>query len=164
MYDTPEVQQAIRKAARKRQLDVTFLEVARSLAKLSHCRSFKVGAVLVKDGRILSTGYNGTPPGQVNCDDIFPDRADPAFDREKHHQWSNLHEIHAEANTLLWAAREGISVNGATLYCTTQPCDQCVKLLSMSGVVRVVYGEIYDKCTQDNPLLRDSGIVFEHIS
>ena len=167
MIDTPEVRAAIRKVERKRQLDVTFLEVARSMSKLSHCQSFKVGSVLVKDGRVLSTGYNGSPPGHVNCDDLFPNRADSSFDREKHHQWSNLHEIHAELNAILFAAKEGISINGATLYCTLQPCLQCCKNIIQAGIVRVVYSDVYDKNSDINAelkeFLEESGLSVEMI-
>ena len=77
------------------------------------------GAVIVKDGRILSTGYNGTPSGYINCCDYW----DNKYTKE-HHEWSKLYEIHAEMNAIIWAAREGISIKDATIYVTLEPCSE----------------------------------------
>lgn len=125
--------------------DEIFLLMAFAMASASHCVSRQVGALLVKDKRIISTGINGTPEGCPNCDEIFPPRRSPRFNRNLHHEFSTSNEIHAEMNTLLFKAKEGggYNLNGATLYCTTQPCNDCLKNLVQSGVSRIVYAENY---------------------
>lgn len=143
----------------QKEYDNTFLNIAHEISKLSKCVSHQVGAVIVRDGRILSTGYNGTPPGFVNCCDLFkkPHVYGPPqewADREAHHAWSNRHEAHAEINAICWAAKNGIAVDNSTLYCTLEPCDQCVKYLIMVGIKRVVYAKKYDKVSADENDLR----------
>ncbi|MBT5323050.1 MAG: dCMP deaminase, partial [Campylobacteraceae bacterium] len=85
--------------------DRNFINIAKELATASKCVSKQVGAVIVKDGRILSTGYNGTPPGHTNCCDHWNGKY-----TKDHHEWSKTYEIHAEMNAIIWAAREGISI------------------------------------------------------
>lgn len=123
--------------------DLTFLNIAHEFTLLSHCVSHRVGCVIVRDGRILSTGYNGTLPGYVNCDEVFPNYT--AEDRQKHFEWSSLHELHGEQNAIAHAAKNGIKLDGATLYCTLEPCMHCVKLIIPTGIKRIVYGSYYDK-------------------
>ena len=93
--------------------DTNFINIAKELATASKCVSKQVGAVIVKDGRILSTGYNGTPAGFINCCDHWNNEY-----TAEHHEWSKTYEIHAEMNAIIWAAREGISIEGATIYVT----------------------------------------------
>ena len=123
-----------------------FLNIASQMASLSHCVSHKVGAVIVKNNRIISTGINGTPSGVTNCDEIF----DSVFDRSQHHKFSEKYEIHAEMNAIINCAREGISCNGANIYCTLMPCQQCIKNLTMSGIKNIYYKDVYDIYTQDD--------------
>lgn len=136
--------------------DKVFLNIAKEISGLSKCVSHQVGAVIVRDGRILSTGYNGSPPGFKNCDEVFDKPADVSTweHREAHHTWSNRHEAHAEINAICWAAKNGIAVDNSTLYCTLEPCDQCVKYLTMVGIKRVVYAKKYDKVSADENDLR----------
>jgi dCMP deaminase len=131
---------------KRKDWDQIFLLMAFAMASGSHCVSRQVAALLVKNKRIISTGINGTPEGCQNCDDIFPSKRDPGFDRAAHHAFSSKNEIHAEMNALLFKARTGggYDLNGATLYCTTQPCDDCLKNIVQSGVTRIVYAESYD--------------------
>lgn len=136
----------------KTDWDEIFLLMAFAMASASHCVSRQVGALLVKDKRIISTGINGTPEGCQNCDEIFPPKSSPKFNREKHHEFSTVNEIHAEMNALLFKGKEGGGYNltGATLYCTTQPCNDCLKNLVQSGVSRIVYAESYSySCYSD---------------
>lgn len=125
--------------------DKLFIEIAEVLAKESKCVSLQVGAVLVKDNRIISIGYNGTVSGYNTCNESLQDGV---FNREDHTKWSDSHEIHAEMNAILFAAKSGISTNGCTLYCTHEPCDQCLKNIIQAGVKRVVFKEPYkaDRC------------------
>ena len=122
--------------------DQVFLKMAVELSTLSHCVSHKVGSLFVRDGRILTSGINGTPEGHENCDSIFNPQS---FDREAHHEWSNKHEIHAEMNGILHASKHGIALAGSTVYSTLQPCPECIKNLIPSGIVRVVFAKLYDK-------------------
>lgn len=144
--------QPIKRKTNKTDWDEIFLLMAFAMASASHCVSRQVGALLVKDKRIISTGINGTPEGCPNCDEIFPPRTSPQFNRAKHHEFSTANEIHAEMNALLFKGKEGGGYNltGATLYCTTQPCNECLKNLVQSGVSRIVYAESYSySCYSD---------------
>ena len=129
--------------------DRVFLNIAKEISGLSKCVSHQVGAVIVRDGRILSTGYNGSPPGFKNCDEVFEKPADVSAweHREAHHAWSNRHEVHGEENSVLYAAKNGIKLDGATLYCTLEPCFNCAKNMIAAGIKRIVYGKEYDKNT-----------------
>jgi len=159
--------------------DKTFIEIAEKFAEHSTCVKRKVGAVLVKDLRILSTGYNGTPSGLPNCGDIFRNGPNeiatkaifykndfPSSLNSKksyqgyyftHHEFSERYEIHAEQNCLSFAAKNGVSTDGCTLYVTTAPCVHCAKIIIASGIKNVVYKEIY-KNDMGIQLLTDAGI------
>lgn len=120
---------------------ITFLKMLEPFSKLSHCVSKQVSALIVKDGRIISTGINGTAPGYTNCDSIFDKNK---FNRAEHHAFSEKYEIHAEMNAILFAASKGISLNGATLYCNLFPCWNCIKNISVTGIKQIVYSTNYD--------------------
>lgn len=121
--------------------DEVFLNVAFEISKLSKCISYQVGCVLVKDKRIISIGYNGTPSGFTNCCDKFIGK----FDREIHHNWSSNFEVHAEMNCLLYACKNGICTDGTTMYLTMKPCHNCLKNIITAGVNKVYYKNEYDK-------------------
>jgi dCMP deaminase len=142
--------------------DKTFIEIAEKFAEQSTCVKRKVGAVLVKDLRILSTGYNGTPVGFCNCNEVFKYRDEKtgkinlstgviydnnfqlnAQDFITHHDFAERYEIHAEQNCLSFAAKNGVSTDGCTLYVTTAPCVHCAKIIIASGIKNVIYKEIY---------------------
>lgn len=123
--------------------DKLFMDVALQFASQSKCVSRKVGAVLVRGGRILSTGYNGSPPGWKNCCDRFVNYK--AYMREEHIEWSTANEVHAEMNALAWAAKEGTSTDRATIYTTVQPCSDCLKNMVAAGIIEVIYLEKYDR-------------------
>lgn len=147
------------------KLHKTFLRILNEFASLSHCVSKKVAAMAVKDGRIISTGINGTAPGYWNCDDLFDSTN---FDRSMHHEFSETYEIHAEMNMILYAAKNGISLNGATLYCSMQPCWNCIKHISVVGIKTVIYANEYDLIDeQKNKAIQDYctklGITLLHI-
>ena len=111
------------------KLDQVFINIAKEIGTLSHCTRSKVGAVLVKDGNVISFGYNGTPAGMDNgCEEnnVTKDEV-----------------IHAEMNAILKAAKSGNAVDGSTLYLSLSPCQNCCKLIIQSGIKRVVYLEAY---------------------
>ena len=97
-------------------------------SRASHCKRLQVGAVLAKDGRIISCGYNGTCPGDDNCCEDEEGNTLPTVS-------------HAEANAILFCARNGIETFNCTLYSTVSPCVECAKLIVTAGIVRVVYIE-----------------------
>lgn len=127
-----------------------FLEVASTISKMSKCVSYQVGAVIVKDGRIISTGYNGTPAGYMNCCERFP-HYNPTIDRDEHRQFSDKFELHAELNAILYAARHGASIEGATLYCTVEPCINCAKNMTQSGIKEIYFSRVYDRNFEIRP-------------
>lgn len=142
----------------------TFLNIAKEISNLSHCVSHKVGVVLVKDGRILSTGINGTPAGFKNCDEVFDEKD---FSREEHHRFSENYEIHAETNAILFAAQNDISIKGATLYSTLHPCNHCLKMICNSGIKEIYYSDEYDLFDYDadiKNMLTMCGVHLHHIS
>lgn len=116
----------------KKQLkyDIAYLRMAREWAKLSHCERKQVGALIVKDRMIISDGYNGTPSGFEN----------PCEDDEGYTKW---YVLHAEANAILKIAGSTQSCEGATLYLTLSPCQNCAKLIHQAGIKRVVYVDKY---------------------
>lgn len=126
-----------------------FIEVLAALSKKSKCVSRKVGALLVKEGRIISTGYNGTISGVKNCCDHFTDN----YNKDEHHSWSLKNEIHAEQNAIAMAAKHGISINGCTCYSSLQPCNSCLLLLIQSGITKIYYTETYEKSDYHSSLI-----------
>ena len=141
--------------------DKNFINIATEIASASKCVSKKVGAVIVKDGRILSTGYNGTPPGYTNCNQYWNNQY-----TKEHHEWSKTYEIHAEMNAIIWAAREGISIKDATIYVTLEPCSECSKNLIASGIRRVVYEKSYEYTNSKivSDFIKANGVLIEQIS
>ncbi|MEO0019284.1 MAG: cytidine/deoxycytidylate deaminase family protein [candidate division WOR-3 bacterium] len=129
------------KKVKRKGWDDYFLAIARLVAERSTCLRRKVGAVLVRDKRILCTGYNGAPHGLPHCDKAGCLRAKlhiPAGERIE-----ICRGIHAEQNTLVQAAAFGIGVSGATLYCTHAPCITCAKMLINAGIREFVIAEDY---------------------
>ena len=113
--------------------DEYFMSIAQVVATRSTCPRKYVGAVLVRNRTILSTGYNGSIRGMPHCSDVG-------------HMMENDHcvaTIHAEANAILQAAKNGVMIDGATLYVTASPCWNCFKASVNAGVVRICYGEFY---------------------
>ncbi len=118
--------------------DTNFLNIAYELATASKCVSRHTWAVIAKDGRIVSTWYNGTPSGYTNCCDHF----DWKYTSD-HHDWSYKFEIHAEMNAIVWAARNWIKIEWATIYSTYQPCFDCTRAIIAAGLTKIVYREKY---------------------
>jgi len=124
--------------------DKAYLRMAHEWAKLSHCSRKKVGAIIVKDGIIISDGYNGTPSGFDNC----------CENEEGETQW---YVLHAEANAILKLSRSHNSGHGSTLYITLSPCKECSKLVLQAGITRVIFTKGY-KDSAGIDFLKDAGI------
>ncbi|MBN1254523.1 MAG: cytidine/deoxycytidylate deaminase family protein [Deltaproteobacteria bacterium] len=121
--------------------DEYFIEIARLVVSRSTCLRRQVGAVLVKDKKILATGYNGAPSGLPHCLDVGCLRDELKIPSGERHELCR--GLHAEQNAIIQAAYYGVSINGATLYCTNLPCIICTKMLINAGIQRVVFEEGY---------------------
>lgn len=128
-----------------------FMEAARLFSARGTCERAVVGAVIVKDGRIISTGYNGAPAGLDHCTDVGCDTAvDGSCQRA----------IHAETNAIAFSAKEGISTKDTTMYSTVAPCKNCAMLIVNAGIKKVVY-QIPYKNTTGLVLLKKAGVETE---
>jgi dCMP deaminase len=114
-----------------------FMEITELVAKRSTCIRRSVGAVIVKDKRILSTGYNGAPSGIRHCIDIGCLREKLGVESGQRHELCR--GIHAEQNSIIQAAYHGASIKGADLYCTNLPCSICAKMIINAGIKTIYY-------------------------
>jgi dCMP deaminase len=124
-----------------------FMSITRMVAKRTTCLRRGVGAILVKDKRILATGYNGAPAGLKHCAEVGCLREDSSIPSGTRHELCR--GLHAEQNVIIQAAYHGIAIKGATLYCTNKPCVICSKMLINAGIKRIVYEEGYDDPLSD---------------
>ncbi len=137
-----------------------FIEVAKLIAKKSSCTRRQIGAVIVKDNMIISTGYNGTPRGIKNCNEGGCERCNnPSVA-----SGANLHEcicVHAEENAIVQAAYQGISTNSATLFTSFCPCLYCAKTIVNAGIKKVYYNEAYTMDEATIKLFKQAGVEIE---
>jgi len=132
-----------------------FIGIARLVSKRSTCIRRKVGAVIVRDKRILATGYNGAPTGLSHCEKTGCIREKMQVPSGQRHELCR--GLHAEQNAIIQAAYHGISIRGSILFCTTLPCSICLKMLINSGIREIIYEEGYpDDLTE--ALLEESDI------
>ncbi len=140
--------------------DEYFMAIVDDVATRSTCCRRKVGAILVKDKRVIATGYNGGPTGLAHCLDIGCLRQKLNIPSGQQHELCR--GVHAEQNAIIQAARYGVHTDGSILYCTTQPCAQCTKMLLNAGVTEIVFREGYpDGLALE--LLNESQITFRKI-
>jgi dCMP deaminase len=124
--------------------DKVYMRMAIEWSNLSHCKRLKVGALIVKDGMIISDGFNGSPTGFDNeCEDCDNN--------------TNWYVLHSESNAILKCAKNGVSCKDATIYLTHSPCKDCSKLIYQSGIKRIVYNQIY-RDSKGIEFLKDCGI------
>lgn len=129
------------------------MQVARTVATRATCPRASVGAVIVREHRILTTGYNGAPRGVAHCSDIGCEMvADHC-----------VRSTHAEANAVVQGALHGVGLADATAYCTHQPCVNCAKLLISAGIARIVYDAPYTDLFAQS-LLAEAGVALVHFS
>jgi dCMP deaminase len=129
-----------------------YMELAEKLATRSHCVKAQVGAVLTKDTRIISLGYNGPPAGTHNCDQEWPVVGCP-----RDSKGSCSLALHAEQNAILYAAKNNVSMQGATLYITLSPCIACARVIFTTGIKKVYFKDSY---ANFKGLISDEGVDF----
>ena len=138
--------------------DEYFMEMAELARKRSTCLRRHVGAVIVKDNRVIATGYNGAPKGIRHCEETGCLRQQLNVPSGKMHELCR--GLHAEQNAIIQAACMGSSIEGGTLYCTTQPCVICTKMIINAGIKRVVIKESYpDALAQE--MAAEAGLVID---
>jgi dCMP deaminase len=118
-----------------------FMEITKLVAKRSTCIRRQVGAILVKDKKILATGYNGAPAGMEHCVDVGCLRAERNIPSGERHELCR--GLHAEQNAIIQAAYHGVSIKGSRLFCTNLPCSICIKMIINAGIRTVVYLDGY---------------------
>ncbi|MEA4978205.1 MAG: cytidine/deoxycytidylate deaminase family protein [Methanomassiliicoccaceae archaeon] len=136
--------------------DEYFMSMAKLVATRSTCIRRQVGAVVVKEKRVLSTGYNGAPKGSRHCEELGCIREILDVPSGTRHELCR--GVHAEQNAVVQAAYFGVSVKDASIYTTTYPCSMCAKIIINAGITEIVYGEGYpDNLSKD--LLEESGLI-----
>ena len=136
-------------------VDEYFMEIARLAAQRSTCMRRKVGAVIVKNKRILATGYNGVPKGIEHCTDRECIRTELGVPTGERHELCR--GIHAEQNAIIQAAIFGISVQDGVIYATNYPCSFCTKMIINAGLTEVIYDKEYES-QLSTALFRESGV------
>jgi dCMP deaminase len=135
------------KKSKIERYDNLYMDIAKRVSEMSYDEDTKVGAVIVKDGNIISMGWNGTPSGFPNqCKDSSTGRTLPIV-------------IHAEANAICKLARSSTDGQGATLYTTLSPCTECTKLILQSGITNVVVGQAYEKDMVGYSILNNKNMI-----
>jgi dCMP deaminase len=136
----------------KPSFDHIFMNLATDLSQRSHCVKAHVGAVLTRDTRIISIGYNGPPAGTHNCDEEWP-----GVGCARDSKGSCSLALHAEENAILYAVKNGTRLEGATLYTTLSPCLPCARLIYSAGITQVYYDKSY---AEYKGLASDEGVDF----
>jgi dCMP deaminase len=137
--------------------DEYFIGLVREVAKRATCDRGKSGCIVVRDKRIICTGYVGSPPGMPHCDEaghLMKQMIDDTGKASNH----CVRTIHAEQNAICQAARHGTPLDGSTLYCTMEPCRTCAMLIISSGVVRVVAERMYHAAQESRELFAAAGV------
>jgi len=152
------------KSLKRPSWDVYFMKLAYLVTERADCTRRQVGAVIVRDYRIISTGYNGTPHGIKNCSEGGCERCSKRDRKEI--DWFEYEEscvcIHAEQNAIIQAAYQGISTKGATIYSTASPCSTCAKLIINAGINKVIFDdEFHDGAGVK--LLEKAGVEVRHV-
>lgn len=141
--------------------DEYFLTITEYVSQRSTCLRRHIGAVIVRDKRMLATGYNGAPSGLAHCEDVGCLREERNISSGASHELCR--GLHAEQNAILQAALHGVSIDGATVYTTHQPCVLCAKMLINAGIRRIVYRDSYpDELAQQ--MLAEAGVLLDHVA
>ncbi|MCH7568129.1 MAG: AAA family ATPase [Nanoarchaeota archaeon] len=140
--------------------DEYFVGLMKSVGKRGTCDRGRSGCVIVKDKRIMATGYVGSPPGLAHCDDVGH-----WFKKVIHEDGSItqhcIRTVHSEANAIAQAAKNGINIEGSTLYCKLEPCLDCTKLLISAGIKRIIAEKKYHASKESREMLEEAGVALE---
>ena len=151
------------KTYRRPTWDEYFMEVCRAIAKRATCDRGRSGCVIARDNQLLVTGYVGAPRGLPHCDDVGHQ-----FKKIQHEDGSVsqhcVRTVHAEQNAICQAAKRGISIDGATLYCKMTPCRTCAMLIINCGIKRVIAEKRYHDSADSIELFKQAGVILEHLS
>lgn len=137
-----------------------FMGITKLVATRSTCLRRQVGATLVKDKRILASGYNGAPSGLRHCEEVGCLRANSSIPSGERHELCR--GLHAEQNLIIQAAFHGISIKDAILYCTNKPCVICTKMIINAGIIKVYYEDGYDDPLADQ-MMDEAGLEMERL-
>jgi len=142
--------------------DEYFMEVANAIAKRATCDRGRSGCVIARDNQILATGYVGAPAGLPHCDE-----AGHQLKRMLHEDGSEtthcVRTVHAEQNAICQAAKNGVAIRGATLYCRMTPCRTCAMMIINCGIVRVICERKYHDGAESEAMFRTAGIALEYV-
>lgn len=143
--------------------DEYFMEISRTVAKRATCDRGRSGCVIARDRQLLVTGYVGSPRGLPHCDDVGHQMKKVMHD-DGHITQHCVRTVHAEQNAICQAARLGIPLEGATLYCKMTPCRTCAMLIINCGIERVVCEQKYHAGAESEEMFRQAGIALEFFS
>ncbi len=143
--------------------DEYFMEIAHTVSKRATCDRGRSGCVIAKDRQILVTGYVGSPKGLPHCDDVGH-QMKKMLHEDGHTTMHCVRTVHAEQNAICQAARLGISIEGATLYCRMTPCRVCAMLIINCGIRRVVCEKKYHAGLESEQLLAQAGVTIEYFT
>jgi len=158
MTDDDQSQRSEKSSQSRPSWDEYFMDIAEKTAERSTCERAQVGAVLVKDRRIISTGYNGAPAGLPHCSEVgcLIRKVGSEEDLEDHCHRT----VHAEQNAIIQAALHGVSTQGATIYVTHQPCFTCAKMLINAGIDKIIFRRAYED-ELSTQFLKQAGVTLE---
>ncbi|MCF6336111.1 MAG: cytidine/deoxycytidylate deaminase family protein [Spirochaetales bacterium] len=143
--------------------DDYFMEVADAISKRATCDRGRSGCVIARDKQLLVTGYVGSPQGLPHCDDVGH-QMKKMIHEDGHVTQHCVRTVHAEQNAICQAAKRGISINGATLYCRMTPCRTCAMLIINCGIVRVVCEKRYHSAEESEAMFKQAGIELDYVS
>lgn len=143
--------------------DEYFMEIAHTVSKRATCDRGRSGCVIARDRQILVTGYVGSPIGLPHCDDAGH-QLKKVLHEDGHTTMHCVRTVHAEQNAICQAARLGISISGATLYCRMTPCRVCAMLIINCGIIRVVCEKKYHAGRESEQMFADAGVTIEYFT
>jgi len=143
--------------------DDYFMEVADAISKRATCDRGRSGCVIARDKQLLVTGYVGSPQGLPHCDDVGH-QMKKIIHEDGHITQHCVRTVHAEQNAICQAAKRGISIDGATLYCRMTPCRTCAMLIINCGIVRVVCENRYHSAEESEDMFKQAGIQLDYVS
>lgn len=152
----------------KRRRLSTFKKILKALEHSSTCAKIKVACIVIKKGRVISTGWNGVTSAMTHCEEVFKGKelgqpGDKTRLSDEHHHFATHNEIHAEMNAIAFAARYGTKTHGADLMCSWSPCLECSKIIVAAGIKKVYYTNVYGRQPEGIEFLEKNNVKTEYI-